>query len=142
MQLPLKDFLKFKWGIRERIVIDIKDELDARVYKYITESGELSEAIAHIQIEEDRPNIISIWKPNEWKSAYQKYQEDKIKSEQRMQYADAEKECIAYMEKLIYEKFGMVVGASMAPTMARDIVKNKKTNSAMMFGAEREKLIW
>lgn len=135
----LKDFLEFKWGIRDRFVIDKSTPLESRIYIAISSSTELSEALCHLQIDGE---IVTIWRPQDWRIAYSKFNEDKVKAEERIAIYEKEKECIRYLEGLIIEKFGKDVGGPLAPSLAKEIVKGKKTNSAIMFGAEREKLIW
>lgn len=135
----LKDFLEFKWGIRDRFVIDKSGELESRIFAAISSSPELNESVCHLQIE---GTIVTVWRPQDWRLAYEKFKEDKLKSEARLAATEKEKECVAYLESLIIAKLGSEVGTTMAPGLARDIVKGKKTNSALMFGAEKEKLVW
>lgn len=134
----LSDFLESKWGIRDRFVIDTSIALDARIFKAIQGSPENKESLCHLQIE---GTIVSVWRPQDWALAYDKFKEDKRKSEERLAATEKEKECITYIESLVIAKFGEA-GKTMAGSLARDIVKGKKTTSALMFGAEKEKLNW
>ena len=137
MNIPTKRYLDILWGYKDKAIIcrvQNKDELDQL-------QSEKNESLFHLEFSTDS-SLVTVWRANEWAIDIRKHIEAKAASEKRMRQVDADKECIAYLTRLITNMLGDIAGGKMARDLAEDILRNKKTQSACFFGADKERLSW
>lgn len=136
ISLTLDQYLARLWGYKDKSVLSRRT--DASEIQQL--EAHINEAIFHLEYQPG--DIVVVWRAADWAIDIKRYQLQKAESEKRIREHDAKKECIAYLESLIVQKLGDLVGAQMAPGLAREIVEKKQTQTALMFGAMKERLVW
>lgn len=133
----IKTYLERVWGYKDKTILSNSNEDDRSLLAQLQNLQSNYLEYYHIQ---EGERLTVVWRKKDWDLEYQKWLQDKDKSEKRITEWNEQKANILYMTECIV-KFDEAF-ADLAPTLAKKIVEEKNKPGALMFNASLKRLKW